>query len=81
MIEMDHNEQASDLAVADPTPSMEVLEAENVSLRLLLTQAEVNAQTLLAQAGIDAKEREASDKLQKLTWKNSITASRTRLRR
>jgi hypothetical protein len=27
---------------------------------------EVNAQALLAQAGIDAKEREASDKLQKL---------------
>ena len=40
--------------------------AENVSLRLLLAQAEVNAQGLLAQAGIDAKEREASDKLQKL---------------
>src|SRR5215217_9389469 len=44
----------------------EFLAAENVSLRLLLTQAELDAQTLLAQAGIDAKEREASDKLQKL---------------
>jgi two-component sensor histidine kinase len=66
MIEIDHNWQASDLAVADPTLSKEVLEAENVSLRLLLTQAEVNVQTLLAQAGIDAKEREASNKLQKL---------------
>jgi two-component sensor histidine kinase len=42
------------------------LEAENVSLRLLLVQAEINAQGLLAQAGIDAREREASDKLQKL---------------
>jgi two-component sensor histidine kinase len=66
VIEIDHNRQASDLAAADPTPSKEALEAQNVSLRLLLTQAEVNAQTLLVQAGIDAKEREASDKLQKL---------------
>ena len=43
-----------------------MLEAENVSLRLLLAQAEINAQELLAQAGIDAKERKAADKLQKL---------------
>ena len=42
------------------------LEAENVSLRLLLEQAEIDAQGLLAQAGIDAREREVSDKLQKL---------------
>jgi hypothetical protein len=42
------------------------LTAENVSLRLLLAQAEINAKSLLAKAGIDAKEREASDKLQKL---------------
>src|SRR6202051_5277702 len=51
---------------ADPTAPQEFLAAENVSLRLLLTQAELDAQALLAQAGIDAKEREASDKLQKL---------------
>src|SRR5664279_1635201 len=44
----------------------DLLEAENVSLRLLLAQAEIDARELLAQAGIDAKEREASDKLQKL---------------
>jgi two-component sensor histidine kinase len=42
------------------------LAAENVSLRLLLAQAEINAKGLLAKAGIDAREREASDKLQKL---------------
>jgi two-component sensor histidine kinase/CheY-like chemotaxis protein len=42
------------------------LSAENDSLRLLLEQAGINAQALLAQAGIDAKEREAADKLQKL---------------
>jgi two-component sensor histidine kinase len=42
------------------------LAEENVSLRLLLAQAEINARSLLATAGIDAKEREAADKLQKL---------------
>src|SRR5882672_9407572 len=47
-------------------PVNELLEAENVSLRLLLAQAEIDAQGLLAQAGIDAREREAADKLQKL---------------
>jgi two-component sensor histidine kinase len=44
----------------------DALEAENVSLRLLLTQAEIDATNLLAKAGIDAREREASDELQKL---------------
>jgi two-component sensor histidine kinase len=44
----------------------ESLTAENDSLRLLLEQATIDAQVLLAQAGIDAKEREAEDKLQKL---------------
>jgi two-component sensor histidine kinase len=47
-------------------PPHDFLEAENASLRLLLEQAEINAQGLLAQAGIDAREREASDRLQKL---------------
>src|SRR5437879_13269757 len=47
-------------------PAQEFLEAENVSLRLLLAQAEIDAQGLLTQAGIDAREREAADKLQKL---------------
>jgi two-component sensor histidine kinase len=46
-------------AAQDPT-------AENDSLRLLLEQAVIDAKALLAQAGIDAKEREAADKLQKL---------------
>jgi two-component sensor histidine kinase/DNA-binding NarL/FixJ family response regulator len=44
----------------------EHLSAENDGLRLLLEQAVIDAQVLLAQAGIDAKEREAADKLQKL---------------
>jgi two-component sensor histidine kinase len=47
-------------------PHQDFLEAENVSLRLLLAQAEINARGLLAKAGIDAKERDAADKLQKL---------------
>ena len=65
MLKIDHDRDASDLA-SDPTSPQEVLTAENVSLRLLLTQAKLDAQTLLAQAGIEAKEREAADKLQKL---------------
>jgi two-component sensor histidine kinase len=46
--------------------SNETLTAENDSLRLLLEQANIDAEVLLGQAGIDAKEREAADKLQKL---------------
>ena len=51
---------------ANAAPPQEFLAAENVSLRLLLAQAEIDAQDLLAQAGIDARERAAADKLQKL---------------
>lgn len=49
-----------------PESLEDALAAENVGLRLLLAQAEINARTLLAKSGIDAKERETSDKLQKL---------------
>jgi two-component sensor histidine kinase/CheY-like chemotaxis protein len=42
------------------------LSAENDSLRLLLEQADIDAKSLLAQSGIDAEERDAADKLQKL---------------
>jgi two-component sensor histidine kinase len=65
MFKNDLDQSVSELE-SDPTSPQEVLAAENVSLRLLLTQAKLNAQTLLDQAGIDAKEREAADKLQKL---------------
>jgi two-component sensor histidine kinase len=51
---------------AEAPPPQEFLAAENVSLRLLLAQAEIDAQGLLTQAGIDARQREAADKLQKL---------------
>jgi two-component sensor histidine kinase/CheY-like chemotaxis protein len=43
-----------------------ILSAENDSLRLLLEQAEIDAQALLVQAGIEAEQRDAGDKLQKL---------------
>jgi hypothetical protein len=64
MSEMDFHQKRGDHSVA-PSPN-DFLVVENESLRLLLVQAEINAQELLDQAGIDAKEREASDKLQKL---------------
>src|SRR5437868_12658026 len=65
MSEIDLHRRRPDLR-DDPISPQDSLVAENVSLRLLLLQAEINAECLLAQAGIDAKEREASDKLQKL---------------
>ena len=65
MLEIDLRQGRSDLkdGLAPPHDS---LVAENVSLRLLLVQAEINAQGLLSQAGIVAREHEASNKLQKL---------------
>jgi two-component sensor histidine kinase len=65
MFEIDRH-QGHDHLSAGAAPPQEFLAAENVSLRLLLAQAEIDAQGLLAQAGIDAREREAADKLQKL---------------
>ncbi len=54
-------------ANAPTTPTAHrFLTAENDGLRLLLEQADIDAKALLTQAGIAAKEREASDKLQKL---------------
>jgi CheY-like chemotaxis protein len=52
--------------LAKANDTKESLAAENDSLRLLLEQAEIDSKVLLAQAGIDAKEREAADKLQRL---------------
>ena len=53
-------------AAVAPGLSEQTLTAENGSLRLLLEQAEIDAKKLLAQAGIEAEEREAASKLQKL---------------
>jgi two-component sensor histidine kinase len=52
--------------MAGPTVPQEFLKSENVGLRMLLEQAEIDAKALLAQAGIDAAQREAADRLQKL---------------
>ncbi|RTE89909.1 response regulator [Bradyrhizobium sp. LVM 105] len=59
---------ASDAARASPSRSEQEasLSAENDSLRLLLEQAEIDARALIIQAGIDAEQRSAADKLQKL---------------
>ena len=65
MFEIDPDQDRR-LSGAGAEPPQEFLAAENVSLRLLLAQAEINTQELLEQAGIDAREREAADKLQKL---------------
>ncbi|MGZ5874439.1 MAG: sensor histidine kinase [Bradyrhizobium sp.] len=65
MFEIDRHRGQPHLGIGE-APPQEFLEAENVSLRLLLDQAKIDAQGLLAQAGIDAREREAADKLQKL---------------
>src|ERR1700688_2515302 len=65
MFEIDHHQDRHHLKVGG-APPQDFLAAENVSLRLLLAQAEINARELLDQAGIDAREREASDRLQKL---------------
>lgn len=63
---MPEGEIRAELRPASSTTYQDDLAAENVSLRLLLAQAEIDAQSLLTTAGIDAREREASDKLQKL---------------
>jgi len=65
MSEVDQLRTQRHVSPEAPRPQ-EFLAAENVSLRLLLAQAEIDAQGLLTQAGIDAREREAADKLQKL---------------
>ena len=65
MFEVDQRQGQRHLG-AEAAHPQDLLEAENVSLRLLLAQAEIDAQGLLTQAGIDAREREAADKLQKL---------------
>src|SRR6202790_3434211 len=52
--------------MAGPTVPQEFLKAENTGLRMLLEQAEIDAKALLAQAGIDAQQRETADRLQKL---------------
>jgi len=49
-----------------PSTQEALLSAENDVLRLLLEQAEIDAQALLLQSGMDAEKRDSADKLQKL---------------
>lgn len=65
MLEIDRHQDQRHLRDG-AAPPQEFLAAENASLRLLLVQAEIDARGLLAQAGIDTREHEAADKLQKL---------------
>jgi two-component sensor histidine kinase/CheY-like chemotaxis protein len=51
---------------ASASAEQEFLTAENDSLRRMLDQAVLDGKALLAQAGIDAQERDAADKLQKI---------------
>jgi two-component sensor histidine kinase len=52
--------------MAGPSAPQEFLKAENLGLRMLLQQAGIDAQALLARAGIEAEQRETADRLQKL---------------
>jgi two-component sensor histidine kinase len=52
--------------MAGPSAPQEFLKAENVGLRMLLQQSVIDAQVLLARAGIEAEQRETADRLQKL---------------
>jgi two-component sensor histidine kinase len=52
--------------MAGPSAPQEFLKAENLGLRMLLQQAGIDAQALLARAGVEAEQRETTDKLQKL---------------
>lgn len=65
MFEIDRDQDQRHVGTESALPQ-DFLAAENVSLRLLLQQAEIDARGLLAQAGIESREREAADKLQKL---------------
>jgi two-component sensor histidine kinase len=49
-----------------PTAPQEFLKAENTGLRLLLEQAAIDAEALLVQVGVDTRQRETADQLQKL---------------
>jgi two-component sensor histidine kinase len=57
---------SSKSAVTATSDKEDALEAENIGLRELLTQAGIDAARLLKQAGIDASDNEAAKQLQRL---------------
>ena len=64
--DLDDEPENSWQSVLSRAGQQDALTAENGSLRLLLEQANIDAKALLVQSGIDEKERETADRLQKL---------------
>jgi len=62
----DANDKRQKLIIQEMHPAQDALTAENDSLRHALEQAGIDAKVLLVKSGIEAEEREAADKLQKL---------------
>lgn len=58
--------EAQQLIIDENQPLQDALATENDSLKLALEQAGIDAKALLVQAGIEAEERDAADKLQNL---------------
>ena len=58
--------EAQQLIIDENQPLQDALTTENDSLKLALEQAGIDAKALLVQAGIEAEERDAADKLQNL---------------
>ncbi|CAM3154456.1 histidine kinase [Sphingomonas antarctica] len=65
-LETVNNTEKQQLIIDENQPLQDALTTENDSLKLALEQAGIDAKALLVQAGIDAEEREAADKLQDL---------------
>ncbi|CAN5158299.1 hypothetical protein BH09PSE1_BH09PSE1_15060 [soil metagenome] len=58
--------EAQQLIIDENQPLQDALTTENDSLKLALEQAGIDARALLVQAGIEAEERDAAEKLQNL---------------
>ena len=61
-----HDTEKQQLIIDENQPFQDALTTENDSLKLALEQAGIDANALLVQAGIEAEERDAADKLQHL---------------
>ena len=61
-----HDTEQQQLIIDENQPFQDALTTENDSLKLALEQAGIDANALLVQAGIEAEERDAADKLQHL---------------
>lgn len=61
-----HDTEKQQLIIDENQPFQDALTTENDSLKLALEQAGIDANALLVQSGIEAEERDAAGKLQKL---------------